>query len=102
MPSQEDFERHLRRIARRQAVRLSFEIRPDCWHHLELFIHAGAERMKTERALRNRPRLALAEANLNAFVAQMVIEARAGNVTTLHEFTFHQARSFLCPLWPFC
>lgn len=77
-------------------------IEPGCEQHLRQFIHAGAVRAVSEGHKPDSPRIGEAEANLRKFLAEMTRQAGVLGFDELHEPTFFNAKSKLCPVWPFC
>ena len=97
-----DLNSTLWNAAEAYASRAGFDIAPDCATHLRAFIASGVAKLGAEGRLDDARALDEARANLATFVARMVLEAKALNLTELHEPTFFKALSQLCPLWPFC
>lgn len=102
MPSENLIERALWAAAVHKAALAGLGIAPGCEQLLKSFIRTGGKRLTAEDHLADPDYLALAEANLQVFVAHMIIEARKQGMSDLHEGTFETAKKTLCPLWPFC
>ncbi|MGH7696781.1 MAG: hypothetical protein ACRENH_17460 [Gemmatimonadaceae bacterium] len=102
MPNGSMIERALWTAALHKAAQAGLGIAPGCEHELKQFIRAGVQAMQTESRITDVDYLNLAEANLLAFVARMIIEARRQGMSDLHEGTFFTSKTSLCPLWPFC
>jgi hypothetical protein len=76
-------------------------ISPICENHVRSFIQDGAQEIILQGFGDNDVKVALAEANLQRFVAKMIDDAAADGDSQLHETRYTAARS-LCPVWPFC
>jgi hypothetical protein len=95
-------QRRLWLAAEFRAAQAGFEIAPDCAVYLRGFIDDGAGALRSQGYLDDAARVALAEANIIAFTARMIVEATSLGMSELHEPTFFAAKLDLCPIWPFC
>jgi hypothetical protein len=102
MPSENLIERALWAAAVHKAALAGLGIAPGCEAELKKFIKTGVQTISTENHAADPDYLAFADANLSAFVARMIIEARKQGMSDLHEGTFFATKLSLCPLWPFC
>jgi hypothetical protein len=74
----------------------------NCEARMKDVIRRGAKRIEKDGFLNDNVRVALAEANMVAYVSEMIFEARRRGYSELHENTENKASIKLCPLWPFC
>lgn len=103
MATKASVERRLWLAAQHRAAEFGFTFAPDCRQvHFRPFLANGVDRLSREGYLDDPVRVALAEANIVAFTTQMIVEAQELGLPRLHEITFYQANSQICPLWPFC
>lgn len=103
MATKASVERRLWLAAQHRAAEFGFTFAQDCRQvHFKPFLAAGVDKLAREGHLDDPVRMALAEANIVAFTTQMIVEAQELGLKRLHEETFHQAHSRICPLWPFC
>lgn len=77
-------------------------IDPGCKQHLAQLIRQAALRIDSEGFASDPTRLWEAETNLRKLLTEMTRQAGALGFNELHEPTFFNALSQLCPLWPFC
>jgi len=75
---------------------------PDCRNLVENLVNNTARQLEADGFLADKDRLAVAEANMERFVSEMIIEAKTLGYNELHENTFAAAMNRLCPLWPIC
>jgi hypothetical protein len=75
---------------------------PDCKDLVEHLMEDAARRLESDGLLSDQDKLAIAEANIERFISEMILEARRLGYNELHEDTFAAAMSRLCPLWPIC
>ncbi|MET0072190.1 MAG: hypothetical protein ABW096_19305 [Candidatus Thiodiazotropha sp.] len=75
---------------------------PDCKDLVENLVREAAHRLETDGLLSDDDQLAIAEANVERFISEMIIQARNRGYNELHEDTFAAAMNKLCPLWPIC
>jgi hypothetical protein len=102
MPTESMIERRLWLAAESRASLNGFELAPDCADLLRRFVHGGAEKLVSEGYSNDYEKIHLAEANIVAFVAEMINTAFKQNLERLPESMFLTACSTLCPIWPFC
>ena len=100
MATVDSVRRRLLAKAHYRAADLGFA--PGCEILVNNFISNGAQVLETEGYLSDPERLAIAEANVERFIYEMILEARRKGYNELHEDTFDLAQSKLCPLWPIC
>jgi len=101
MTSQQ-FNDDLWRFVEDAAQQLNLGIGSDCRGDLQQMIAAAISRVRNEgRTLTNGLLLDVAH-NLLLMVGAMAHEARKRNLSELRETTLFEAKSSLCPLWPFC
>lgn len=77
-------------------------ITPGCEQHLIQLIRNGMLRVETENFASDYAKLKEAEDNLHMLLTEMTRQAVALGYNELHESTFFNALSKLCPLFPFC
>jgi hypothetical protein len=75
---------------------------PNCEYLVKQLIENAAQRIESEGLLSEPDQIAIAEANIERFISEMVLEARRSGYSELHEGTFEAAKKKLCPLWPIC
>ncbi|GJL78272.1 MAG: hypothetical protein NPINA01_12610 [Nitrospinaceae bacterium] len=75
---------------------------PDCRDLVEGTMEDAARRLSDDGFLSDQDQVAIAEANIERFISEMMLEARRLGYNELHEDTFAAAKSKLCPLWPIC
>ena len=95
-------KRRLQLTADLVASRHGYRFSPDCKTHVSAFLDNGVTALDKKKRLSDEISIKLAEAAVTALVERMVEEARAKNLPRLQETTFFAAKSWLCPLWPFC
>ena len=100
MATRDAIERRLWARAQLRAADLGFA--SDCEVHIKQLIADAVETLEQQGVTTDPDRLAAAEQNLDIFVREMIVEARAQGLDQLHESTYHAARNRLCPLWPLC
>lgn len=77
-------------------------IEPGCEQHLTQLIRQAAQRVEAEGFAANPDKLWEAENSLRTLLTEMTWEAGALGLHELHEPTFFNSLSRLCPIWPFC
>ena len=77
-------------------------IDPGCRQHLEQLIQQAAQRVRGEGLASDPARLLEAETNFRRLLTEMTRQAGVLGLQELHEPTFFNALSRLCPIWPFC
>jgi hypothetical protein len=77
-------------------------IEPGCEQHLTQMISQAAQRVEAEGFAANPAKLWEAETNFRKFLTEMTREAGVLGFRELHEPTFFNAKTRLCPIWPFC
>jgi hypothetical protein len=77
-------------------------IEPGCEQQLTQLIHRAALRVESEGFAGDAKKVWEAETNLRKLLTEMTRQAGALGLDELHEPTLLNARSRLCPLWPFC
>ena len=100
MLTQASLQRRLEATALYQAADFGFA--PGCWSLVQSFVTTGVQQIVNSGALDDDVKIALAEADLLRFVAEMMVEAQNSGLTELHENTYDAAKLRLCPLFPFC
>lgn len=98
----DQINRQLWAAAQLQAARFGYGFGSDCEDHMRGFIRDGVTKINAEGKATKPAWISLAEHNVMAFTARMVIEAQQLNLDELRETTYWKARDFFCPLWPFC
>ena len=94
-------ESRLWTAAQTRARAAGFEFASNCARQLRDFIPDGVARLAIEKP--DDPQAPEeAERHLVEFVDRMIVAAREMRMTELQESTFLSAKSWLCPLWPFC
>ena len=91
-------EEHLRVIM--QSWQLPID--PGCEQHLEQLIRQAARRVQNEGFASDPNKLLEAETNFRRLLTEMTRQAGALGFHELHEPTYFNALSSLCPIWPFC
>ena len=102
MNKEEVIQKMLLATAQHVALKYGYEFAPDCWDHLQGLVREGVNTIVAENRVDDEQYISLAEANIVVFATRMTIAAREQNLSELHEPTFHAAKQFLCPIWPFC
>ena len=77
-------------------------IDPGCEQHLAQLIQQAAQRLQDEGFADDSSKLWEAETNFRRLLTEMTRQAGALGFRELHEPTFFEALSSLCPIWPFC
>lgn len=77
-------------------------IDPGCERHLSQLIIQAAHQVAAEGHAANPRKLWEAENNFRKLLTEMTREAGVLGLNELHEPTFFNALSRLCPIWPFC
>lgn len=91
-------EAHLRAIMQSWPL----PIEPGCEQHLTELIRQAAQRVEVDGFASNPVKLREAQTNFQKLLSEMTWEAGAIGLHELHEDTFFNALSRLCPIWPFC
>lgn len=89
---------------RLRAVMKSWQlpIDPGCEQHLEQLIQQAAQRVQIEGVAFDPGKLWEAETNFRRLLTEMTRQAGILGFHELHEPTYFNALSGLCPIWPFC
>ena len=77
-------------------------IDPGCKQHLEQLIQKAVQRVQLEGFSSDPTKLWEAETNFRRLLTEMTRQAGILGFHELHEPTFFNALSSLCPIWPFC
>lgn len=77
-------------------------IEPGCEQHLTQLIRDAAQRVEVQGFAADPGKLWEAENNFRMLLTEMTRQAGALGLQELHEPTFFNSLSRLCPIWPFC
>jgi hypothetical protein len=77
-------------------------ITPDCERHLIQLIDQAGSNLKNRGLYSDQHRLREVEINFEKLLVEMTRQAGAMGLQELHESTFLNALSRLCPIFPFC
>jgi len=77
-------------------------IEPGCEQHLTQLIRDAALRVEADGFASDPTKLWEIETNFRKLLTEMTRQAGILGFNELHEPTFFNAMSRLCPLWPFC
>ena len=77
-------------------------IEPGCEQHLSQLIQQAAAQVEKEGFASDPIKLSEVETNFRIILTEMTRQAGALGFDQLHEPTFYNALSRLCPIWPFC
>ena len=73
-----------------------------CQQHIEQLIHDSVQRVQDDGFADDANKLWEVETNFRILLTEMTRQAGILGFTELHEPTFFEALSKLCPIWPFC
>lgn len=102
MATQQILETRLLASTYHRVAMANLTIASGCESHLRDFVIVGVQELIARGFGSSEVKVALAEARLSHFVAEMIDRAASAGDSELHEPTFFAARNSLCPLWPFC
>lgn len=90
--------------ARLRAIMQSWllPIVPGCEQHLSQLIQQAAARVEAEGFASDPAKLWEVETNFRKLLTEMTRQAGVLGFDELHEPTFFNSMSRLCPIWPFC
>lgn len=94
--------KRLRLTAELVALRHGFTYELNCEPLILTFIDGGITELVRKNRIHDEIEIRRAEAGITALVEKMVEFAIASALPVLQEATFRSAKSYLCPLWPFC
>ena len=88
--------------ARSQILASNMGFAPNCMDLVKHLMEDAARRIESDGLLSDQDQLLKAEANIERFISEMILEAKHRGYNELHEDTFANTMSKLCPLWPIC
>lgn len=77
-------------------------IEPGCLQHLSQLINEAGQRLKESGLISDSSKLLETENNFQKILDEMTNQAGILGLNELHEITFVNALSRLCPIFPFC